>query len=90
MEKVKLNKENYTTLMQGLKLFIDCPATQKQAYKLLAKIIEKFELHNVAELGKVQSDLKPLLVGQASKPRVMLIQAYISQLEKLATPESAL
>ena len=44
----------------------------------------------MAELGKVQSDLKPLLVGQASKPRVMLIQAYISQLEKLATPESAL
>lgn len=44
----------------------------------------------MAELGKVQSDLKPLLVGQASKPRVMLIQAYISQLEKLSSPESAL
>lgn len=24
MEKVKLNKENYVTLMKGLKLFIDC------------------------------------------------------------------
>lgn len=27
MEKVKLNKDNYMSLMKGLKVFIDCPAT---------------------------------------------------------------
>jgi hypothetical protein len=47
MEKVKLKKENYMSLMKGLKEFIICHGTQKQAYKLLAKIIEKYELENL-------------------------------------------
>jgi hypothetical protein len=50
MEKVKLNKENYLALMRGLKAFIENPASQKLAYRLLAKIIEKYELANIQEL----------------------------------------
>lgn len=53
MEKVKLTKENYMSLMKGLKEFIQCQATQKQAYKLLAKIIEKYELENLEELVQI-------------------------------------
>ena len=53
MEKVKLKKENYTALMKGLKVFIDCNTTQKQAYKLLAKIIEKYEIENLSELAQI-------------------------------------
>jgi hypothetical protein len=53
MEKVKLTKENYISLMKGLKEFIQCQATQKQAYKLLAKIIEKYELENLEELVQI-------------------------------------
>jgi hypothetical protein len=73
MEKVKLTKENYMSLMKGLKEFISCHGTQKQAYKLLAKIIEKYELVNLEELVQIQKEINPLLVGQASKQRVMLI-----------------
>lgn len=50
MEKVKLKKENYIALMKGLKVFIDNSTSQKFAYKLLAKIIEKYELENIDEL----------------------------------------
>jgi hypothetical protein len=53
--------------MKGLKVFIDSPATQKQSFKLLAKIIEKFEVSSIGEFILVQKDLKPLLIGQASK-----------------------
>jgi hypothetical protein len=53
MEKVKLKKDNYVSLMNGLKIFIDCHTTQKQAYKLLAKIIEKYELQNVTGLIQI-------------------------------------
>ena len=82
MEKVKLTKENYMSLMKGLKEFIQCQATQKQAYKLLAKIIEKYELENLEELVQIQKEINPLLVGQASKQRVMLIQSYVLQMNK--------
>lgn len=50
MEKVKLKKQNYITLMKGLKVFIDDKNTQKYGYKLLAKIIEKYELQDINEL----------------------------------------
>ncbi len=42
MEKVKLTKQNMVTLMKGTHEFIHCSFTQKAAYKLLAKIIEKY------------------------------------------------
>lgn len=42
MEKVKLKKENYMSLMTGLRVFMDNQNTSKLGYKLLAKIIEKY------------------------------------------------
>lgn len=63
MEKVKLKKENYISLMKGLKVFIDNQTSQKYGYKLLSKIIEKYELENIQELFKIQSELNPLLTG---------------------------
>lgn len=44
LEKVKLKKENQIVLMQGIRIFIDDYQTKKKAYKLLAKIVEKYEL----------------------------------------------
>jgi len=63
MEKVKLKKENYLTLMKGVKIFIDDTQTQKKGYKILAKVIEKFELTDINELFVIQKELNPLLVG---------------------------
>ena len=42
MDKVKLNRENKVSLMQGVKLFVNDRATQKKGYKILSKIIEGF------------------------------------------------
>jgi hypothetical protein len=42
MEKVKLKKENYISLMSGVKAFLKNSSTQKRAYKLLTKVIEKY------------------------------------------------
>ena len=53
MEKVKLKKENYITLMKGMNTFIHGRDTQKQAYKLLAMVIEKYEIANVSELMQI-------------------------------------
>ena len=74
--------------MKGLKVFIDCRDTQKQAYKLMAKIIEKYELENVGELMQIQKELNPMLMGQASKQRVMLIQSYVRQMVKFQDNEA--
>lgn len=63
MEKVKLKKDNYISLMKGLKVFIDNPQTQKYGYKLLSKIIEKYDLENISELFTIQAELNPLLTG---------------------------
>ncbi len=82
MEKVKLTKQNMVTLMKGMHDFIHCQFTQKAAYKLLAKIIEKYQLENISELIKIQKEINPLLIGQASKQRVMLIQSYVSQMSR--------
>lgn len=49
---------------------------------MLAKIIEKYELENIGELMQIQKELNPMLLGQASKQRVMLIQSYVMQLGK--------
>ena len=42
MEKVKLNRENKVSIMQGVKLFVNDKQTQKKGYKILSRIIENF------------------------------------------------
>lgn len=39
MDKVKLNKANYVSLMRGVKVFINDKQTQKKGYTILAKVI---------------------------------------------------
>lgn len=63
MEKVKLKKENYNAIMRGIKGFIDNSATQKRGYKILVKVIEKYELENIDELFTIQKELTPLMKG---------------------------
>ena len=53
MEKVKLKKENYISLMKGLKDFINNSSTQKISYKILAKIIEKYDVTQFSELFQI-------------------------------------
>lgn len=68
MEKVVLKKrENYLSLMTGVKVFIADSSTQKRGYKLLARIIEKYELQSVEELYEIREEITPLMRGQATK-----------------------
>ena len=76
MEKVKLKKENYITLMKGLKVFIDDKHTQKHGYKLLAKVIEKYEVTDINEVLTIQRELNALIQGHATKERMRFIKAY--------------
>ena len=50
MEKVKLKKENYIVIMKELKVFVNDNQTQKYGYKILTKVIEKYDLQNIDEL----------------------------------------
>ena len=44
MNNVKLKKDNQKELMQGLKVFLKDPKTKNKAYKLLALIVQKYDL----------------------------------------------
>jgi uncharacterized pyridoxamine 5'-phosphate oxidase family protein len=64
MEQVKLKKENQMVLMQGIKAFIDNFKTKKKAYKLLARIVERYELDSgISELVQIHQELTPLVEG---------------------------
>ena len=68
--------------MQGIKIFINDFKTKKKAYKLLAKIVEKYQLENgLQELLQIHQEVTPLVEGQATKPRLRLINAYICQMK---------
>ena len=47
MEKVKLKKENYVALMRGVKIFVEDRTTQKKGYRILTKIVERFDLESL-------------------------------------------
>jgi hypothetical protein len=47
MEQVTLNKENKVSLMQGVKVFVDDKQTQKKGYKLLSRVVERFQLESL-------------------------------------------
>ena len=63
MEKVKLKKENYIELMKGNKNFLKVHSTQKKAHKMIAKVIEKYEIENIKELFEIHKELNPLIDG---------------------------
>jgi hypothetical protein len=64
MGQVKLKKENQLSLMQGIKVFISDFKTKKKGYKLLALIVEKYELdQGIGELIQIHKELTPLMEG---------------------------
>jgi hypothetical protein len=67
MDQVKLKKENYIEVMRGVRLFVTDKQTQKKGYKILAKVIDKFELSNLAELVEIKTEITPMMKGQATK-----------------------
>ena len=67
MEKVKLEKENYVALMQGVKIFVDDRITQKKGYRILTKIIERFDLESFDQLIEIKQGITPMMKGQATK-----------------------
>jgi hypothetical protein len=78
MEQVKLKKENQLTIMKGIKLFINDYKTKKKGYKLLSRIVEKYEVENdICEIIQIHKDLTPFMEGQATKQRLRLVKAYI-------------
>ena len=63
MEKVRLNKENYVTLMQTVKAFVEDKITEKKGYKILIKVIERIELANIDELLQIKEEITQLMRG---------------------------
>lgn len=64
--------------MQGIKGFIEDARTKKKAYKLMARIVEKYQLENgLQELSQIHSELTSLAEGQNSKQRLRLVKAYV-------------
>ena len=46
---VNLKKDNQVGLMQGIQIFLKNFHTKKKAYKLMARLVERFELGNIGE-----------------------------------------
>lgn len=63
MEKVKMKKENYVTLMRGVKIFLDDKTTQKKGYKILTKITERFDLESFDQLLEIKQEITPMMKG---------------------------
>lgn len=63
MEKVKLKKENYVEVMRGVKVFVDDKNTQKKGYKMLTKVVERFELENFDQLVEIKQEITPMMKG---------------------------
>ena len=77
LEKVRLKRENYITLMQNVKVFTDERQTQKKGYKILAKVIERFELHSLDDIAEIKQTITPIMKGQANKERILLIASFV-------------
>ena len=63
LEKVRLKKENYLSLMQYVKIFAEDRQTQKKAYKILAKVIARLVLESLAEIAEIKQTITPIMKG---------------------------
>lgn len=63
MEKVSLKKENYVALMRGVKYLVNDKQTQKKGYKILSRVIERYEIERVEELSQIKTEITPLMKG---------------------------
>ena len=71
--------------MSGVKVFLQKSATQKRAYSLLTKVIEKYQLQSIDELAEIRAEVTPMMQGSPSKQRLHLVKAYIEALIKFST-----
>jgi len=83
LDKVKLKRDNYLSLMSHVKVFVDDRATQKKGYKILAKVIERFELSTLDEISEIKQTITPLMRGSANKERINLIVAFITAMKQI-------
>ena len=76
---MRLKRENYVALMQHVKVFVEKRApTQKKGYKILTRVIERFELSSLDEIVEIKQAITPLMTGQATKERISLISGFIT------------
>ena len=83
LEKVRLKRENYISLMQHVKVFVDDRVTQKKGYKILSKVIERFELGNLDEIAEIKERILPMMKGSANKERITLISSFINAMRQV-------
>lgn len=54
--------------MTGIKIFLNDFQTKKKAYKLLAKIVENYDLENgIEELSQIHEEITPMIEGNSTK-----------------------
>lgn len=82
MEKVKLKEDNYVQVMRGVKVFVDDRATQKKGYKILTKVVERFDLESFDQLVEIKQEITPMMKGQATKQRLQLIHSFVKAIVK--------
>ena len=83
LEKVSLKRENYLTLMQHVKVFVEDRQTQKKGYKILARVIERFELTSLDDIVEIKQTITPIMKGQANKDRIVLINSFINAVKQV-------
>ena len=49
--------------MQYVKIFADDRQTQKKGYKILAKVIERFELQSLDDILEIKQTITPIMQG---------------------------
>lgn len=77
------------TLLTGIKALIKDPRTKKKAYKLMAGVVKRFEFDNIAELSRIHTDLTSMVDGQATKQRIVLLDAYVTQIKTFLEKDAA-
>ncbi len=49
--------------MRGVKAFVNDKQTQKKGYKILTKVVEKFEVSSIDELAEIKNEITPMMRG---------------------------
>ena len=49
----------------------------------MAKVIERFELHSLDEIAEIKQTITPIMKGQATKERILLIASFVRAVEQI-------
>ena len=69
--------------MTNVKIFVSEKQTQKKGYKILAKVIERFELHSLDDIAEIKTVITPIMAGSANKERINLINSFINAVAQI-------